>query len=81
MRPRRNRHTLTLCADLRRECTAQDKAEILIDNCRETIRTERDELVLSERPKDWCLYLATGPIASQKFMEDVDDLPIQECEP
>ena len=42
------------------------------------IRREGDEVVLSARPKDWSAYLASGPVASDDFMQDVEDLPMQE---
>ena len=45
------------------------------------IRKEGSEVVLSPRPFDWTSYLAEGPIASASFMEDVEDLPVQEREP
>lgn len=44
------------------------------------IRKDGDDVILSARPKDWSAYLAMGPVASQEFMEGVDDLPIQERE-
>lgn len=42
------------------------------------IRREGDEVILSARPKDWSAYLASGPVASDGFMQDVEDLPVQE---
>ena len=42
------------------------------------IRKEGSSLVLSPRPFDWSSYLAEGPVASEDFMEVVDDLPVQE---
>jgi len=42
------------------------------------IRKVGDEVILSARPKDWSEYLASGPIASSEFMENVDELPMQE---
>jgi antitoxin VapB len=42
------------------------------------IRKEGDEVILSARPKDWSAYLASGPVASDNFMQDVEDLPMQE---
>ncbi|MFC5860984.1 antitoxin [Acidicapsa dinghuensis] len=42
------------------------------------IRKEGDEVILSPRPNDWSEYLATGPVASEDFMENVEDLPVQE---
>lgn len=44
------------------------------------IRKEGTDLVLSPRPFDWSSYLAEGPVASQAFMEAVEDLPVQERE-
>jgi len=45
------------------------------------IRKEGEDLVLSPRPSDWSSYLADAPVASASFMEDIDDLPVQEREP
>ena len=45
------------------------------------IRKEGDDVVLSPRPSDWTAYLMEGPVASADFMENVDDLPVQEREP
>jgi antitoxin VapB len=42
------------------------------------IRKEGDEVILSARPKDWSVYLTSGPVASEEFMEGVEDLPVQE---
>jgi antitoxin VapB len=42
------------------------------------IRKEGEEVILSPRPIDWSDYLAGGPVASPHFMEDVEDLPVQE---
>jgi antitoxin VapB len=42
------------------------------------IRREGDEVILSPRPQDWNAYLANGPVASDDFMEGVEDLPVQE---
>jgi len=44
------------------------------------IRKEGSEVILSPRPFDWTWYLAEGPVASTRFMEDVEDLPVQERE-
>ena len=44
------------------------------------IRRQGDDVVLSARPADWSAYLDSGPVASQQFMEGVEDLPIQERE-
>lgn len=48
-------------------------------NTREVfIRKEGDEVILSPRPNDWSEYLATGPVASEDYMENVEDQPMQE---
>jgi antitoxin VapB len=45
------------------------------------IRKEGSDVVLSPRPSDWSSYLADSPVASEAFMEGVEDLPVQEREP
>ena len=51
-------------------------------NTREVfIRKEGDEVILSPKPADWSSYLAEGPVASEAFMEGIEDLPAQEREP
>ena len=45
------------------------------------IRKEGEEVILSPRPTNWGPYLDTGPVASDAFMENVEDLPVQEREP
>jgi antitoxin VapB len=42
------------------------------------IRKQGDDLILSPRPKDWSAYLAAHAIASEEFMEGVEDLPFEE---
>ena len=44
------------------------------------IRKEGDDVILSPRPCDWRTYLETAPVASDAFMNDVEDLPAQERE-
>jgi antitoxin VapB len=44
------------------------------------IRKQGDEVVLSPRPENWSDYLASGPRASEGFMEGIEDLPVQERE-
>jgi antitoxin VapB len=44
------------------------------------IRKEGTDVVLSPRPTDWSSYLSEAPIASASFMENVEDLPVQERE-
>jgi antitoxin VapB len=45
------------------------------------IRKAGNDVILSPRPTDWSAYLAEGPVASTSFMDDVEDLPVQEREP
>jgi antitoxin VapB len=42
------------------------------------IRKEGEDIILSPRPKDWSEYLASGAVASEEFMEGIEDLPVQE---
>jgi antitoxin VapB len=50
-------------------------------NSREVfIRKEGSDVILSPRPSDWSSYLTEGPVASESFMEGVEDLPVQERE-
>jgi antitoxin VapB len=42
------------------------------------IRREGEDVILSPRPQEWDDYLASGPIASDEFLQGVDDLPVQE---
>lgn len=44
------------------------------------IRKEGSDVILSPKPVDWSSYLANGPVASDQFMEEVADLPVQERE-
>ena len=45
------------------------------------IRKEGSDVVLSPRPTNWSSYLAEAPVASETFMEGVEDLPVQERKP
>ncbi|HEV2962545.1 MAG TPA: type II toxin-antitoxin system VapB family antitoxin [Candidatus Angelobacter sp.] len=66
----------------------QKKANIFIDNSSQAVRLPKEfrfnvpevfiwkegsEVVLSPRPLDWSSYLSKAPMASEAFMEDVDD--------
>ena len=42
------------------------------------IRRQGAEVILSPRPKDWSAYLTSGPVASEEFMEQLEDLPAQD---
>lgn len=44
------------------------------------IRKVGDDIILSPRPRDWRSYLESAPIASDAFMAEVEDLPVQERE-
>ena len=44
------------------------------------IRKEGDDIILSPRPRDWRSYFESAPAASDTFMADVEDLPLQERE-
>src|SRR5262245_12671357 len=44
------------------------------------IRKEGDEVILSPRPRDWNAYLESAPVASDAFMSEVEDLPVEESE-
>ena len=45
------------------------------------IRKEGEDVILSPRPADWASYLESGPVASDEYMTNVEDLPVQEREP
>jgi antitoxin VapB len=42
------------------------------------IHKEGEEVILSPRPRDWRSYIEAAPVASEAFMNDVEDLPIPE---
>lgn len=42
------------------------------------IRKQGEDVILSPRPRDWGRYLESAPVASESFMDDVEDLPVQE---
>jgi antitoxin VapB len=44
------------------------------------IRKQGEDVILSPRPTDWSAYLASGPVASNEFMEGIENLPVQERE-
>jgi len=45
------------------------------------IRKEGSDVILSPKPANWSAYVANGPVASEAFMEGVEDLPAQERKP
>jgi antitoxin VapB len=42
------------------------------------IRKQGDEVILSPRPTDWSAFLASDKVASEEFMQGVDDPPPEE---
>jgi len=44
------------------------------------IRRVGEDVILSPRPRDWTSYLASAPVASEAFMTEAEDLPVQERE-
>ena len=42
------------------------------------IRKEGEDVILSPRPHNWRSYLESAAVASDAFMTDVEDLPVQE---
>ncbi len=45
------------------------------------IRREGEDVILSPRPRDWAPYLESAPVASNGFMDNVENLPVHEREP
>jgi antitoxin VapB len=43
-----------------------------------SIRKDGDDIILSPKPRDWRTYFASAPVASDAFLTDVEDLPVQE---
>jgi antitoxin VapB len=39
-----------------------------------------EDVILSPRPRDWRTYLEWAPVASDAFMAEVEELPVQERE-
>ena len=75
--------------------TQQRKAKLFMNNRSQAVRLPKDfqfktdevyirkegaEIILSPRPTDWTTYLPATPPASDSFMENIDDLPVQERE-
>ncbi len=44
------------------------------------IRKEGQDVILSPRFKTWAEYLAASAVASEEFMDGVEELPMQERE-
>lgn len=42
------------------------------------IRKEGNDVILSPRPTDWGTYFESRVVASPEFMQNVEDLPLQE---
>ena len=45
------------------------------------IRKVGEDVILSPRPRDWRPYLESAPVASDAFMNDVEEVPAPEREP
>ena len=76
--------------------TQHRKAKLFMNNRSQAVRLPKDfqfktdevfirkvgaDVVLSPRPSDWSSYLTDAPVASPSFMENIEDLPVQELEP
>ena len=76
--------------------TQQRKAKLFMNNRSQAVRLPKDfqfntpevfirkegtDVVLSPHPSDWSSYLAEAPVASPSFMENVEDLRVQERKP
>jgi antitoxin VapB len=74
----------------------QRKAKIFMNNRSQAVRLPKDfqfstqevfirkkgsDVILSPRPSDWSTYLAEGPVASEAFMDGIEDLPPEERKP
>jgi antitoxin VapB len=44
------------------------------------IRKEGDDVILSPKPRDWRAYFESAPVASETFMVEIEELPVQERE-
>jgi antitoxin VapB len=44
------------------------------------IRKEGDDVILSPKPRDWRAYFESAPVASETFMGEIEELPVQERE-
>ena len=42
---------------------------------------KRADVLVTSTPRDWSPYLTSGPIASEQFMDGVEDLAVQERAP
>jgi antitoxin VapB len=76
--------------------TTQRKAKVFMNNRSQAVRLPKefqfrtpevfirrvgDDVILSPRPADWSSYLADAPVASDTFMDGVENLPVQERKP
>ena len=76
--------------------TQQRKAKLFMNNRSQAVRLPKDfqfntpevfirkegtDVVLSPHPSDWSSYLAEAPVASPSFMENVENLRVQERKP
>lgn len=70
------RHTAKMFMNNRSQAVRLPK-EFQFNTQEVLIRKQGEDVVRSPRPED---YLESGPVASESFMEDVEDLPVQEWE-
>ena len=71
----------------------QRKAKVFMNNRSQAVRLPKEfqfsvpevfirkagkAVVLSPQPFDWSTYLTEGPVASESFMDGIEDLPVQE---
>jgi len=76
--------------------TTQRKAKVFMNNRSQAVRLPKEfqfqtqevfirkvgeDVILSPRPANWSSYLADAPVASEAFMDSVEDLPVQERNP
>jgi antitoxin VapB len=93
-RPGNGWHILMYMPDDRR-CQVQRTAKVFKNNRSQAVRLPKefqfstsevfirrqgDDVILSPRPEDWSEYLKMGPVASDEFMEGIEDLPPQDRE-
>lgn len=52
--------------------------EFQFDTDEVVIRKVGEDVILSPRRRDWKSYLETAPAASEAFLSEIEDLPVQE---
>jgi antitoxin VapB len=64
-----------------RTCAVRLPKEFQFNTDEVFIRKDGEDVILFPRPTDWGPYLDSGPVASDAFMANVEDLPVQERQP